>query len=112
MKGNAFNDITYHEDENAKLDPDNKLGSVDESSLEDQRRARYIMNTRFRSEFSYWVMVLIPAWLFMVLVIIILQGFRVIRLDSTETVALLATTSANVLGLAYIVLKGFFGNNQ
>ena len=112
MNGNTFDNIGYQGDGNVEASSNRTPSNVDDSSLEEQKRARYEMDTQFRSEFSYWVMIIIPVWLVLILVIVFLQGFRIFRLSPTETVALLATTSANVLGLAYIVLKGFFGTEK
>lgn len=39
-------------------------------------------------------------------------GFKWTELDVVVLNVLLATTTANVLGLAYIVLKGLFGHNS
>lgn len=112
MNENTFDNIGYQGDGNVDASSNHTPSNVDDSSLDEQKRARYKMDTQFRSEFSYWVMIIIPTWLFLILFIVFLQGFRIFRLDPTETVALLASTSANVLGLAYIVLKGFFGSEK
>ena len=51
---------------------------------------------------------IVPAWLGLVLVIVFFCGFKLTELDSSVLITLLATTTVNVLGLAYIVLKGIF----
>ena len=48
-------------------------------------------------------------WLGMVLIILILVGATVLYLSPSVLNVLLATTTANVLSLAYIGLKGLFG---
>ena len=53
-------------------------------------------------------MIIVPAWLVVVLALIVLCGFKVSELPSSVLNTLLATTTANILGLAYIVLKGMF----
>lgn len=47
-------------------------------------------------------------WLLGVMAVLILIGAGVLTLDSTVIVTLLATTTANVLGLPLIVLKGIY----
>lgn len=37
-----------------------------------------------------------------------LHGYNTLNLDKEVLITLLATTTVNVLGLAYIVLKGIF----
>lgn len=85
---------------------------VDKSSIEEQILVRYKMNTEYRKKFSEWVIYIIPIWLGLVLFVFVLHGARLLRFESAEIVALLATTTANVLGLAFIVLRGFFGNRE
>lgn len=53
-----------------------------------------------------------PCWLALVLLILFLQGFGVMNLDKSVLNVLLATTTVNVLGLAYIVLEGLFGKSK
>jgi hypothetical protein len=47
-----------------------------------------------------------------VLIIVVLQGCDVLSLASSVMNVLLATTTLNVLGLAYIVLEGLFGESK
>ena len=53
-------------------------------------------------------MIIVPAWLMSVVVLIYLHGYNTLDLDKEVLITLLATTTVNVLGLAYIVLKGIF----
>lgn len=85
---------------------------IDKISLAEQVLARFKMDTEFRGRFSVWVMYLIPIWLGVVIIIFFMHGLRMLRYESSEMIALLATTTANVLGLAFIVLKGFFGKGN
>lgn len=50
------------------------------------------------------------GWLLIVLAIVMLDGFSAwgFHLDSNVLVALVTTTTANVLGLAFIILRGLF----
>lgn len=83
-------------------------GDVDSLSLKEQERKRYIQDTQYRKYLSWWMMIIVPSWLFITIVVLVLCGLSVLRLDGTVLCALLTTTMGNVLGLAYIVLRGKF----
>lgn len=102
-----------------KLDrnPDGNPDTTDKNVLEEQdaelqkvRIARLKENTEHRRNLVGWVKNLIPAYLIFILVLVFLSGFKCIpfALSDTVLVALLSTTTANVLGLAAIVLRGLF----
>lgn len=80
----------------------------DTLNLGEQKRARYKQDTHFRRCLAIWVMHIVPLWLFMVMIVVVFYGVGWMNLSDTAIVTLLATTTANVLGLAYIVLKGIF----
>lgn len=80
----------------------------DELTVGQQKAKRYSQNTKYRRLFSNWVMWIVPSWLLGVLLLVILCGLQFMTLSDQVLVALLATTTANILGLAYIVLKGMF----
>lgn len=81
---------------------------VDELSIKQQKSKRYSQNTKYRKYFSLWVMCIVPLWLLAVLVLLVLCGCGVLHLSDATLTTLLATTTVNILGLAYIVLKGMF----
>lgn len=85
---------------------------IDELSMSEQKRMRYEQDTHFRKHFANWVMIVIPAWLLFVILILVGCGSGLMTLDSTVLVTLLTTTTVNVLGLAYIVLKDIFHNRR
>ncbi len=102
-----------------KLDsnPDGNPDTTDKNVLEEQdaelqkvRIARLKENTEHRRNLVGWVKELIPAYLVCVLAVVFLSGFECFPLAVSDTVlvALLSTTTANVLGLAAIVLRGLF----
>ncbi|WP_298544684.1 hypothetical protein [uncultured Porphyromonas sp.] len=68
-------------------------------------------NTRWRGLLAWWVIIVDSAWLAGVLVILILNK-RCVQLSDPVLGALLCTTTANVLGLAFIVLKGLFQTEE
>lgn len=88
--------------------PNDSLDGVDDMSMRQQRKDRFSQDTRFRKHLANWVMIIVPSWLVAVIVILMLCGFRVLEFNSEVLITLLATTTVNVLGLAYIVLKGIF----
>lgn len=101
---------------NAKFDsnaipkniPNDTLENVDDMSMRQQRKERFSQDTRFRRHLANWVMIIVPVWLMSVVVLIYLHGYNTLDLDKEVLITLLATTTVNVLGLAYIVLKGIF----
>ena len=84
----------------------------DYDSLEEQKRERYKQDTIQRKELARWVQWLVSIWLGLIMVIIFFTGFNITNFDVTVIVTILATTTANVLGLSYIVLKGLFKAND
>ncbi len=80
----------------------------DEYDLGKQKAKRYGQDTQHRSHLIAWVMVIIPVWLVAVLLIVAF-AFRV---SDTVKTTLLVTTTANVIGLALVVLRGMFGEDK
>jgi len=72
------------------------------------KNLRYRGDTRKRNVLSTWAAVLVSAWLVGVFLILI-GNTATYKLSSDVLITLLATTTLNVLGLMYIVLKGLFG---
>lgn len=96
------------EGESDICEKENSLEAIDETPIDKQVRNRYEQDTRFRHHLAVWVMCIVPVWLGLVILLLALCGFRLASLEPPVLIALLATTTANVLGLAYIVLKGLF----
>jgi hypothetical protein len=84
------------------------IGDVDTSPLNDQRKIRYTQDTKYRKHLTRWVMHIVPIWLLGIFVIVCMCASNVWCLSDIAFSALLTTTTANILGLAYIVLKGMF----
>lgn len=85
---------------------------VDNESLAIQERERYKQDTHQRKFLADWVVYTNSAWLGLVLLVIFFQGFGLMQLETSVANVLLATTTVNVLGLAYIVLEGLFGKSE
>lgn len=115
--GMADNDYTLN---NVKFDSDaipkdisnDFLENVDDMSMSQQRKNRFSQDTLYRKYLANWVMFIVPVWLIFVITILVLCGGNVLVLKDEVLIALLATTTINVLGLAYIVLKGIFPEEQ
>jgi hypothetical protein len=71
------------------------------------RNDRYEEDTKHRRNLSTWASFVVSLWLIVVLIILILNT-SYIKLSDTVMVALLSTTTLNVLGMMVIVLKGLF----
>ena len=81
---------------------------IDEDSIEKQEQIRFKQDTRHRHGLIVWMMVLIFAWLCLVIAAVFLNGPLDLGISDTVLVTLLATTTANVLGLPTIILRDLF----
>lgn len=93
---------------NPLKDISQELRDPDNLNLSEQKKDRFTQDTRFRKLFSYWIIVIIPIWLILTILLMFFTGFGLTTFSDAAIVALLTTTTANVLGLAFIVLKGMF----
>lgn len=71
------------------------------------RNERYQEDTKHRRNLSTWAAVIVSIWLISVLFILSFNTDK-LRLSDTVIVALLSTTTLNVLGMMVIVLRGLF----
>ena len=71
------------------------------------RNERYQEDTKHRRNLSTWAASIVSLWLISVLLILIFNESQ-IKLKDTTLVALLSTTTLNVLGMMFIVLRGLF----
>lgn len=115
-KDSPLNNVDYDYDYDVNAIPENladdTLRNIDDKSMRDQRKARFSQDTRFRKHLANWVMAIVPCWLLLVVIILFLEGFDLLHLHTEVMITLLATTTINVLGLAYIVLKGIFPESK
>ena len=85
--------------------------AIDEKDLESQARRyeneRYREDTESRKSLSLWARWVVSIYLNCV-ILILLFNFSYLHLSDAVLIALLGTTTLNVLGLMYIVLKGYF----
>ncbi|MBR4265146.1 MAG: hypothetical protein IKQ46_03730 [Bacteroidales bacterium] len=89
--------------------PDDDLDLKD---LGYQERRRYKQDTDQRKSLASWTIGIISAWLFSVVVIFVLIGIGVLSFNDSVIITLLSTTTANILALGLVVLKGIFKDNS
>lgn len=80
----------------------------DAASMMRQKRERYIQDTGHRHTLIVWMMMVVSFWLIAVILIVSLNGRLSLGINDTVLVTLMATTTANVLGLPLIILKDLF----
>lgn len=73
---------------------------------------RYSDTSTLRKCSAVWVMVVVSVWLLVVLLILILCGASVITIQSGVLIALLGTTTANIIGLPLVLLKGLYPKEE
>lgn len=106
MKANRY--TANWENELSHAEFKSSLDDIDNEDIAFQERERYKQDTKQRKFLAHWVVIISSVWLCSVMVVLILSGLKILLLDNAVLNVLLATTTANVLGLAYIVLKGLF----
>lgn len=104
MKKKIFNILNQNKNSQDEL-------NLDVNSLEHQKKLlaalRYDQNTKDRKWLTKWAAIVVSAWLFLVLVILALNHC-LLKLSDSVLITLLTTTTFNILGLTFIVLKGLF----
>lgn len=76
------------------------------------RAERYKSNTQSRKWLAEWAAVIVTLWLTAVVIILCNNSSKKIGLSDTVLSVLLGTTTLNILGLMFIVLKGYFSGNE
>ena len=87
--------------------PDDDLDLRD---LNYQHGKRYNQDTEQRKNLATWVTAIITVWLVSILIIFVCSGCGVLVYESSVIIALLSTTTANIIALGVIVMKGLFGD--
>lgn len=89
-----------------------KDDDYDKHDINWQKAKRFAEDTIHRKGLIYWVKSVVAGSLSLTFLILFFN--RAWRLDISDTVmvALLTTTTANILGLAFIVLRGMFGSKD
>jgi hypothetical protein len=76
------------------------------------KHERYRQDTNERRLLSHWVIWVVSTWLFLTVLMLGLNRLLCLCLSDVVCCMLLGTTTVNILGLAYIVLKGLFPNSE
>lgn len=80
----------------------------DASSMMRQKQERYMQDTSHRHSLIGWMMVVVSIWLILVICIVALNVKCQLFISDTVLNTLLATTTVNILGLPFIILKDLF----
>lgn len=74
---------------------------------------RYKQDTKWRDRLAWWVIGVTSSWMLIILLILVIKGFcSTFDLEKEVLITLLATTTATVLGLPLIVLRGIFSEGK
>ena len=82
--------------------------NYDTSDYSAQRTRRFSEDTDHRSGLIFWVKLVVSLWLFCAIIVVAFNNLFHFKLNDSVLIALLTTTTLNILGLAYIVLQGLF----
>ncbi len=91
------------------IDSDDLKAQVEMKRLESYR---YKSDTVDRKWLAIWTAGVVTLWLIAVIGILLYNKSQSIGLSDTVLVTLLGTTTLNVLGLSFIVLRGHFTSSQ
>ena len=106
-KGYEPSGLCYPKDDNIRQNPDKLNLKQQENLCTEDKRRRYNQDTKDRSALAHRTFWLIVGWLVSV-VIILMYNTESFFLSDKVLFMLLGTTTINVLGLAFVVLKGYF----
>ncbi|TDS14738.1 hypothetical protein [Sphingobacterium paludis] len=82
-----------------------------EADTQKERFKRYRNNTKLRTRLAKWAVTVVSVWLIFVAMVLLINN-RELCLSDSVLIALLTTTTANILGIMYIVLKDIFNGNS
>lgn len=85
------------------------ISDLKKSKRADPDRRRFDQDTDTRYWLAIWVAVVATLWLVFVSSFLIFGHYE---LDKSILIALLCTSTANVLGLPYVVLHGLFDRDK
>ena len=76
------------------------------------RLERYADTSSLRRRTAKWVMWIVSLWLAAVIVVLVCAGLEWITLSNRVLIALLTTTTVNILGLPLVVLRGLYPKEE
>lgn len=86
---------------------------IDQSDFSEQaklHRERFRTDTKRREYLAKWTMWCVSLWLGLVIFVVIFNRLFYFGLSDSVLIALLGTTTLNVIGLAALLLKGYFNS--
>jgi len=112
------NAVIISEDQAVKHETSNSTGELGEKLRQDRlsedlklqklQNKRLEQDTKYRKVLARWVIFTVSIWLLFVIGALTFNNKCDIGISDTVACVLLGTTTLNILGLAYIVLKGLF----
>jgi len=102
MKNNIENPEYSYDQINSMIE------DYDNNNYNSQIVKRFIADTKHRKGLIFWVKYVVSIWLLLVIFVVALNSVLSLNLKESVLITLLTTTTVNILGLAYIVLKGLF----
>ncbi len=96
------------------IDSDDLSQQIQKYEIEQRHNEnhRYAQDTRNKSWLGKWAAWTVSIWLSFVCVAVLFNEILLFCIDTTVLITLLGTTTLNILGLAFIVLKGYFHNSK
>jgi type IV secretory pathway TrbL component len=95
--------------EDIDIDSDNLKVQIKLKKLESDR---YDSDTKDRKWLAIWTAALVSVWLILVILVLVFNEKWLICLSENVLITLLGTTTLNVLGLSFIVLRGHFNTSK
>ncbi len=96
--------------------PDKETQASAESTYQDKYDSitllNFTQNVEARKRYSHRIYLLTSFWLFSVISILVLVGVKVLVLPEAVLIALLGTTTINVLGFFVIVIQYLFNKDK
>lgn len=108
----SLNRIRQYNLKNKPINSEDSLAKEEQDlAFKTSQKKRYDSDTKDRIWLTQWATTVVTIWLIMVLLILSFNT-TCIKLNDSVLITLLGTTTLNLLGLTFIVLKGMFGNNH
>lgn len=85
---------------------------IDRDDMRVQERERFKQDTEQRKTLVIWMIIVVSSWLLFTCAVVVAEICICKKLSDTVLCMLLGTTTANVLGLAMIVLQGLFTQHK
>lgn len=76
------------------------------------RLERYADTSSLRRRTAKWVMWIVSLWLAAVIIVLVCAGLEWVTLSNRVLIALLTTTTVNILGLPLVVLRGLYPKEE